>query len=51
MTAIDVFIYAIQEQMKKMDEKTSDVYLTLLACKQLAEDIKKELELKNSEKC
>lgn len=51
MKEIDIFIYAIQEQMKKMDQKDSDVYLTLLACKQLAEDIKKEVELKNSEIC
>jgi hypothetical protein len=46
ITAIEVFIYALQEQMKKMDDKKSDVYLTLLACKELAESIKKETELK-----
>jgi hypothetical protein len=46
ITAIEVFIYALQEQMKKMTDKQSDVYLTLSACKDLAEDIKKETELK-----
>jgi hypothetical protein len=44
MNSIDVFIFALQEQMKKMDNKKSDVYLTLKACKDLAEDIKKESE-------
>jgi hypothetical protein len=46
ITSIEVFIYALQEQMKKMTDKQSDVYLTINACKQLAEDIKKETELK-----
>ena len=45
ITAIEVYIYAIQEQMKKMDDKESSVYLTLKACKELAEDIKKQTEL------
>ena len=44
MNSIDVFIFAVQEQMKKMDNKKSDVYLTLKVCKDLAEDIKKESE-------
>lgn len=42
LTSIDVFIYALQEQMKKMENKETDVYLTLQACKELAESIKKE---------
>ena len=46
ITAIELFIYALQEQMKKMDDKNTDVYLTLIACKELAEDIKKETNLK-----
>ena len=46
ITAIEVFIYALQEQMKKMTDKQSDVYLTLNACRELAECIKKETELK-----
>lgn len=46
ITAIEVFIYALQEQMKKMDDNNTDVYLTLNACKELAEDIKKETESK-----
>jgi hypothetical protein len=48
ITAIEVYIYALQEQMKKMTDKESDVYLTILACKELAEGIKKETELKIS---
>lgn len=48
LTAIEVFIYALQEQMKKMDNKNTDVYLTLKACKELAEDIKKETEKPNN---
>jgi hypothetical protein len=43
-TAIEVFIYALQEQMKKMDNKDSEIYLTLQACKDLASDIKKATE-------
>ena len=46
LTSIDVFIYALQEQMKKMDDKKTDVYLTLKACKELAEGIKKEYKPK-----
>lgn len=46
ITAIQVFIYALKEQMKKMDDKNTDVYLTINACKELAEDIKKETQLK-----
>jgi hypothetical protein len=46
ITAIELFIYALQEQIKKIDDKESDVYLTLNACKELAEDIKKETESK-----
>ena len=46
ITAIEVLIYALQEQMKKMNDKKTDVYLTLDACKELAESIKKETELK-----
>lgn len=42
MTPIDVFIFAINEQMKKLENKKSDIYLTLKACKELAEDIKKQ---------
>ena len=49
ITAIDVFIYALQEQMKKMTDKQSDVYLTLSACKDLAEGIKNERELKTKD--
>jgi hypothetical protein len=49
LSAIEVFIYALQEQMKKMDNKESDVYLTLVACKELANDIKKSTETKVEE--
>jgi hypothetical protein len=45
ITAIEVYIYALQEQMNKIDDKESSVYLTIKACKELAEDIKKETEL------
>jgi hypothetical protein len=48
-TAIEVFIYALQEQMKKMDNKESEVYLTIAACKELAIDIKKASETKSEE--
>jgi hypothetical protein len=47
--AIDVFIYALKEQMKKMTDKQSDTYLTIAACKELAEGIKKETELKTQD--
>lgn len=46
LTAIEVFIYAIEKQMEKMDNKDSEVYLTLEACKELAIDIKKTTEIK-----
>jgi hypothetical protein len=49
LSAIEVFIFAIQEQMKKMDDKESDIYLTLAACKQLAMDIKNFPETKPNE--
>lgn len=49
ITAIEVYIYALQEQMKKMTDKQSDVYLTLLACKDLALDIKKATEAKTNQ--
>jgi hypothetical protein len=49
LSAIEVFIYALQEQMKKMDNKESEVYLTLAACKELANDIKKASETKIQE--
>jgi hypothetical protein len=45
ITAIEVYIYALQEQMKKLEDKESAVYLTIKACKELAEDIKKTTEL------
>jgi hypothetical protein len=45
ITAIEVYIYALQEQMKKIDDKESPVYLTIKACKELAEDIKKQTQL------
>ena len=44
LTAIEVFIYAITQQLKKMDNKTTETYLTLEACKELAEGIKKSTE-------
>ena len=46
ITAIEVLIFALQEQMKKINDKKSDVYLTLSACKELAVGIKKETEFK-----
>jgi hypothetical protein len=49
LSAIEVFIYALQEQMKKMDNKDSEVYLTIAACKELAIDIKKASETKSEE--
>lgn len=44
LTSIEVYIYALQEQMKKIEDKESSVYLTIKACKELAEDIKKKTE-------
>lgn len=49
LSAIEVFIYTLQEQMKKMDNKDSEVYLTIAACKELAIDIKKASETKSEE--
>jgi hypothetical protein len=42
LNEIEVFIFALQVQMKKMSDKKSDIYLTLNACKELAESISKE---------
>jgi hypothetical protein len=42
MEKLDLYILALKNLMEKMEDKDSQVYQTLMACLELAIDIKKE---------
>jgi hypothetical protein len=47
MEKLDLYILALKNLMEKMEDKDSQVYQTLMACLELAIDIKKDKIIPN----